>query len=194
MSPRWLAAVAALAIVTGGRVPAAADSFELAVETSVIAPVFRGASLSGRLRTFSLPHYALGAGISALSLPQVLVDGSSDNELKGWHVDLRPSGYVSVDYFVEPDGTGFAAGIALGVARYTLTSEIVSGRTSYVAVYALPRAAYTWFVTDSLYLEASVGLQLDAKVSGSTQLSTRRFVPFAVLPQANLNVGYLFAR
>jgi len=196
MSLRTLSLFLAVVVVHGLVAPRSAlgEPIELAVESSVVAPVMRGASLGGRLRFEGVPHLALGAGVYALTVPQFMIDGSANNEFEHWKVAVRPAVHLSADYFVRQNGTGFSAGITVGLARFVVSSDIVAGSTAFTSAYLLPRAAYTWFLADHWYINGWIGLQLDGQVAGSTQLGTRMFTPFGIMPQLNLNVGYVFAQ
>ncbi len=167
---------------------------EVAIETSPVAPVLRGAALAGRVRFPDAPHAAFGAGIYAITLPQFFVNQEPDNQWEGWRVSIRPAAYVCADWFLRPNGTGFSLGAGLGVARFAISNEMYAGSTAYTALSAVPRGAYTWLLTDSLYVTGQLSVEIYAKIAGSAQLASRPFTPPTLQPMLGVQLGYIVMR
>ena len=173
--------------------PARADP-EVAIETSPIAPVFRGAALAVRLRPAGLPHVAFSAGLYGFTLPRFFVDQTAGNADLGWHVAIRPAGHVAADYYLRDQGRGAHVGVAVVLARFALTRDAIAGSTAYASLYAVPRVGYTQRIWRGLYVTPSIGIEFHAKVGGATQLGDRAFEPLRVQPTLGLQLGYVVTR
>ena len=188
----WVGVLLVAVAATVDAAPAAAAP-EIAVETSPLAPVFRGAGLAVRVRWPAQPRLAFGAGAYAFTLPAVFVDQIAGNADEGWRVAIRPAGHVSADYGLNARGTGVAFGLAVVLARFAITSDEVPGATAYTSLYAVPRVSYTQPLGRRLYLTPSLGVEFHVQVGGDTQLGDRTFEPLTIQPTVGLQLGYILS-
>lgn len=171
------------------RIPTA---LEVSLETSPVLPILRGASFTARAVHPGFPNLAVAADIRAFSYPHFFVNQFPDNQYKGWHVRARPSLHLIGDYYLRPNATGFALGLATGITRFQIDSDIYGGWQDFYTWSAIPRTSYTWFLTDDLYLTATVSLEVYAEVAGSSMIGDAgKFHMPRIQPMGGIQLGYV---
>lgn len=173
-----------------GSTAARADT-QILVETTPLAPVFRGASVGARVVLEAAPRWSFGGGVYAFTLPDLFVDGIAGNADEGWQVAIRPAVYASIDRHLRDGAAGVGFGVSVVLARFAVGNDATSATTSFVSLYAVPRISYTWFVWSGLFVQASLGVELhlpgDAPV-----LAGAEFQRPQLQPSPGVMVGYRF--
>ena len=162
------------------------------LETNPLAPVFRGASLGGRVILAAAPRWSFGGGAYAFTLPGLFVDQLPGNADEGWEVAIRPAAYLSVDRHLKTGGAGFGFGASLVVARFAIGNTATDDTTAITQLYLVPRVTYTWFAWRDLFVQPSLGVELHVRAGGDPMLADRTFEPPTVQPSPGVMVGYRF--
>jgi hypothetical protein len=170
-----------------------APGARLFLETDPAMFVLGGFAGHVRGRFPSAPHWSVGAGAYALTLPDLMVDLDSADRGQGWTVRITFAMGGFVDRYFRDDGTGAFVGAQIGAQRFRVTRSDTPGELAFTDLLVMPRAGYLWRPFQSgFYVMPWLGIGATARVGGDTVLGGRRYDVFPVVAFATVHVGWAF--
>ncbi|WP_022835753.1 hypothetical protein [Salisaeta longa] len=165
----------------------------ISVEVNPLAYAFTGWSIGGTYQPSNLKRWVFNAGAYGFQMPEFFVDQIPGNEDEGFELQIQSAFTIGTDFHPwNRDRAGIAFGISTVIANFQVTNENEDGEADYSSLYVVPRASYTWFLFDGLYVMPWLGLEIHNKVSGRTQVGSLDFEPMSVQLSPNISIGYAF--
>lgn len=168
-----------------------APNRKLAIETNPLAFAFKGWSAGVAYHPPQWKHWVFNAGAYSFELPKFFVDQIPGNTEEGWGLQITTAVTAGADYYPwREDRSGLAFGMAAVWANFEVSNQNNSAKAEYSSLYFVPRASYTWFIYEGLYLMPWLGVEFHNKINGDTQVGDLSFEPISVQFSPNLTVGY----
>jgi len=162
-------------------------------ELNPLAYAFTGWSVGGTYQPATLKRWIFNTGAYGFQMPQFFVDQIPGNEDEGFELQIQLAFTIGADFHPwNRDRSGVALGISTVIANFQVTNEDEAGEADYSSLYVVPRASYTWFLFDRLYLMPWLGVEIHNKISGGTQVGSLDFEPMSIQFSPNISIGYAF--